>query len=151
MTREETATRLVVLQWLLKQLSQVNAEARAELGDWPAKTRAVAALPDGTAVGTVTITQGRESLRVTDEARFLEWVKDNRPDQVETVERVHKAYRTHVLDDVKQTGELPPGVEYVLGDPTPRVLMEPGADVAIGDAWRTGAIGWTDLPQIEAP
>lgn len=150
MTREETAARLVIISWLLKQLAAVNGKARAELGDWPAKTRAVAALPDGTAVGTVTITQGRESLRVTDEAAFLAWVKEHRPDQVETVERVHKAYRKHVLDDVKDGGELPPGVTYVVGEPHPMVRTEPGADIAIAEAWSTGVIGWTDLPQIEA-
>lgn len=76
-----------------------------------------------TPYGPVTIGQREGKIEVTDEAAFLRWVKENRPDEI--VEEVRASYRKSVLEDRlvvlkgevfdKETGEPVPWAE--LGSP----------------------------------
>lgn len=81
----------------------------------------------GNNLGTVSLTAGRVSARVVDEAAFLAWVVHNHPDETQTV--VREAFRRKVLDSatskaehgnptaVGPDGEVVPGVEVVHGVP----------------------------------
>lgn len=149
MTREDQALRLLLMQWLSKQLRQADTAERQAV-DWPEETRAVAKLPDGTTVGTVTMAAGSVSAKVVDDGKFLAWVRENRPDQIE--ERVRPAYQKTVLAAVAENGELPPGVDVEYGDPKPQVRPKPGAYDALAEAWRTGQLSMSSLPELgEAP
>lgn len=96
--------------------------------------RKVAALDDGTKVGTVTYTNGRASVTVTDDVALTAWVQANYPDEVTTVVAVRPAFRAALLDAAKaagaavdvRTGEPLPGVSVRDGEPF--LTVKPDAD-----------------------
>lgn len=146
MSKEDTALQLVLIAWLSARLTELDRSTRDGV-DWPAKTRAVAALPDGTTVGTVTMTHGAASAKVVDEQAFTAWVQDNYPTEI--VEQVRPAFKRSVLDRVKRDGELPPGVDLTYGDPRPMVKTEPGAETPIMRAWQSGHLDLCVVSELE--
>lgn len=116
------ADNLAFLLALQAGLNDQIARAKRRVLDEAAQTRTRSY---DTPVGQVNITRKDAPIEVTDEAALLAWVKEHRPDEVETVERVRPAYMKHLREDrwtvVKgqvidtQTGEV---VEFAaLGDP----------------------------------
>lgn len=141
MTLNEQAVRLALITWLSKELKKLGDAEREAIADWPEKTRIPAVLPDGTTVATVTMAKGAARVKVVDEAKFTAWVQEHRPWQIET--RVRSAYVNNVVE--LEGGELPPGVEWVVGDPHPQVRLEKDAGEALGQAWRGGQL---QLPEL---
>jgi hypothetical protein len=86
---------------------------------------------------------------VDNEAAFLAWVKENLPDEVETVERVRPGTAKHLAEMAKAKGGwtnedgnlVPiPGIRVSTSDPSPRVELEDDAEEAIRAAWLAGEI-----------
>lgn len=44
------------------------------------------ALPDGTKIGNVTLTEGKDSVGIKDQTAFFLWMKEHYPEEIETVE-----------------------------------------------------------------
>lgn len=145
---------MLVLKLLADQIRTGRDVAATEVRDtWRPSTRIPATLPDGRVLGTVTLTDGKTGARVTDEAAFTAWVRKHRPDEI--VETVRPSYQKAVLAEAKDAGapvtrdgELIPGVEIVHGDPYPSVRAVDGAMDAVRDAWSTGQLDWSIVPEI---
>lgn len=127
---EKEGTRTATLQQLLEEgIERMNIR----MDDEPK-----------TVLGKLTITRGRESVRIIDEKAFIAWVKEHNPGEI--VESVRESYRKALLKQVQATGELPDGVELRQGDPFPTVTLAPGATEAVLAAVRSGAIQPLALP-----
>lgn len=101
--------RLAALDAYLKALKPVADALRAKVeGDMAAAhdERVGAHLPDGTKLASITRSDGKKSVKVTDEAALLAWCKKEHPEHVYTVEMVRPAYRTFLTD---VAGSLPLG------------------------------------------
>jgi hypothetical protein len=127
-------------------------------------------LPDGTKIATITLVEQKEAFEVGDPVAFLEWMKEHRPDSIETVTQPAWEYcqvtprsQTAMLKRLdfnngvvfdRETGEVPDGVAHLpAGRPKGfQVRYEPkGREDAI-EAWRSGTLdelmGATDVLRI---
>ena len=165
MTLTDLALREAALKTLADtirdELTVVKREMGAALAESGA-TQAAALLPDGTKVGTSSLSVPRPSARVVDEAAFTEWVADHAPAETETV--VRPAYRKSLLARMTGagvpevadpgTGEITPvpGVEISVGARTHTVRLTADGAARIAAAWRDGQLDvrLLDLPQIIA-
>ena len=116
-----------------------------------------AKLPDGTGVATLTRAGGKTAPRITSPAKFLAWVQEAHPAEVEPV--VRDGYRTSLLAAMAKagrpvdpaTGEAVPGVEMATGSPYVSVKFAsgdvPGREL-VRRAWRDGAISLPSLLEL---
>lgn len=129
MTEEEARQRVLLLADLGKRVKEAEGRARAMLASMPpGRTDRVAV--DGSVVGTVAMTLGRSSVRVTDEAKLIEWCDQLHPSEVEVVTRVRAPFLAtltvvgeHVLDNL---GNIVEGVTVHHSDPY--LTVRPGKD-----------------------
>lgn len=89
-------------------------------------------------IGTVSVAKGRESFKVVDDAAFLAWVEEHHPGEVETVKKVRDGFRKNIGQVVKDTGEVPDGVEPTVGDPYVSVRKSAGQKQAFAGLYREG-------------
>jgi hypothetical protein len=140
--RESLLVRAAALTYLAEQVGKAQAEVRTQLmTDLKPGERHVAALVDGTVVGKVVIGEAPATAAVTDEAAFLRWVEETRPDEI--VGMVRSSYRTAVLTECKKRGapctadgELIPGVVVGKGSASYRPTYNADALPAMLDAVR---------------
>jgi hypothetical protein len=147
----EQARLLVIAKWLTERI--VGAR-RGEL-----EPGAVRALPvssripvvlDGVTAGIVSRPRPTVRASITNQLKFLAWVEEHCPDQMETIRQVRPSYADTVRKSVKEHGGLVdaetgevipvPGVEASEGDPVIRVELTKEAEAAIAAAWRNGDI-----------
>lgn len=147
-----------------EQLKAVKVEMQAAL-DASGATRVTAALPDGTKVATVSMTEPKPTAVVVDDAAFREFVRATAPGEISVrlVTEVRPAYATAVLADMTAagvarwvdtgTGEVHdvPGVE-VRATRARGHSVRPvdGGREAIAAAWRAGTLAGLVLPQLAA-
>jgi hypothetical protein len=125
------AEKLAALETYLKVL-KASAEAlrtrvTADMGVRRVE-RVGAFLPDGTKLAAVSRSDGRKSVKVTDEAAALAWAERNYPGEVQSVRAIRPAFLKKLLDvagslpvgsaglDVS-TGEELPFIEVTQGNP----------------------------------
>jgi len=143
-TAREAAVRVAVLKALTDQIKETVAQARADvLKQLGAGDRKNAILPDGTSVGTVTVSvrEGKVQAYVEDEAAFLAWVTEERPDEIIT--EVRSSYRRALLDGLAKTGEVVPGVSFSRADdsePYVTVRQTDAQVAAVVCAWQDGSL-----------
>jgi hypothetical protein len=140
----------------------VQAEMQAAL-EATGASQVPATLPDGTKVGTCSVTVPKPAAQVVDDEAFLAWVRETAPSEVTSrvVTEVRPAYRAGLLAEMtaagsaevpdRETGEvLPvPGVEVRAGRATTHsVRLAKGGAEAIAEAWRGGALAHLELPQL---
>ena len=94
-------------------------------------------------IGSASKTDPKPAARITNGALFRQWVKDNRPEEIVTVEAVNSAFEKALLKIVTDCGGMTtedgevfdvPGVEIVPGVPTVRVIPDEGAEQVIAAA-----------------
>ena len=143
----ELATVKALGQQVTKAEGELKLRAKEEMAVGDRKT---AYLPDGRKVGSVSYVTGSRRAAVTDPAAFLAWVKETHPTEVETVETVREAFRKVVLANPvnPDTGEIPPGVDLVEGEPYVRADVKPEQAEAIAMAWAAGELGVDPLREI---
>lgn len=157
----ELALREAVLKTLSDtlrgQLDAVKEEMQTALKSTGA-SQAAAVLPDGTKVGTLSLSVPRPVARVVDEAAFAAWVAEHAPAETETV--VRPAYRKILLARMTSagaaevadldTGEVVPvpGVDVRAGEPTYTARIAKDAAERIDAARRAGDLAHLDLPQL---
>lgn len=155
MSTREIATRLLMMRALKDRVTQVDnamrAAARTEGFD-VAGVRQIGVVGQDQ-IGSVQVTKGATSWRVTDMAALLQWVKANAPTEVETVEQVRPAYVTKLLGDCKAgvlpDGGIPDGVDLIEGSPTLAVKPSPDAADVIERAVADGTLKWADVLALE--
>lgn len=160
---EETALKTVIDAFTTR-LKVVRADMQAAM-DTTGVSRLEATLPDGTKVGTVSLTNPKPTATVTDPDRFLEWVRVHSPANITTrlVTEVRPAYTTALLAEMTAAGvtevadrdtgvvEEVPGVEIrATRSRTHSARPAEGALETILAAWRTGQLAHLNLPQLTA-
>lgn len=92
------------------------------------------ALPDGTKIGQVSLTEGKDATVIVDDTAFFMWMKKNHPEEIETVkvarkvipatsyEQVKPAALNRLLEEefiqageqiITKDGEQVPGIEHI--------------------------------------
>lgn len=165
MNKNETALKFLVLKILRERLAAAKVIADGEItGTWKVKDRNAGTLPDGTEIGSVTLAKGKTTAKLTDDKKYLEWVLENHPDEIEQVKitRVKPGFTERLLNFARQTGDC---VNPATGQPVPGIAVEHGtpyalpnlvdaADELVTKAWQDGSL--TELmaslvqPAIEA-
>lgn len=154
----DAANREAVLKTLLDAIKTEYDAARAEvqqhLDEAREITRLDAALPDGTVVAKVILTDPKPAATVTDEQAFLAWVRENRPDQVHSrlVVEVRPAFQTALLNELTAAKTTQwcdedgvvhtvPGVQIrATRARTHSVRFEDDGKADVAAAWRAGQL-----------
>lgn len=76
-------------------------------------------------LGTVSASLTQDAVVVDDEAALLAWVKQHKPDEVETKEQIVATYRNALLKSIRVDAETGALVNAA-GDPVPGVKLVPG-------------------------
>lgn len=133
---------LVALSVIKKRVVELISEAqeRVQLNTGDRLT----ALLGGAKIGSVTKAHGATRAKVTDAAAFLEWVRENRPDEIR--EQPSDLLRSQVLAAavkngvaVTEDGELIPGITVVEGDDYMSTRPTDDALALVAAAYRSGA------------
>jgi hypothetical protein len=121
--------KLAALETYLKVLKPaadaLRAKVTADMGKMHVE-RVGAFLPDGTKLAAVSHSDGRKSVKVTDEAAALAWAERNYPDEVQTVRIIRPAFLKKLLD---VAGSLPvgsAGLDTATGEVLPFITVSQG-------------------------
>ncbi|MFD8407207.1 hypothetical protein ACFV1G_21280 [Streptomyces anulatus] len=160
----EEAALKTLADTVMDRLKAVKAEMQTALTEGGVG-KVDATLPDGTKVAVISRTDSKPAAVITDPEAFLAWVRAAAPTEVTTrlVTEVRPAYTTALLAEMtaagvaevsdKETGVVDsvPGVEIrATRSTTHSVRPVKGGRDLIAEAWRTGALGHLNLPQITA-
>ncbi|MFE0877285.1 hypothetical protein ACFW4X_20920 [Streptomyces smyrnaeus] len=170
---KSATTREAVLKALLDEVKEAYEEARTDvqhLLDQQEKATGArqfaAALPDGTKVGTVSLSGGDPAAQIVDEDAFTEWAREAYPAEAVTriVKTVNAAFTAKLLEEMTAagvaadpaTGEAVPGVEIKATRRrshsvrfSPKSKTNPGGGRAlVGEAWRRGELASLVLPAL---
>lgn len=170
-------TRKAVLKALADQIGEELADASTEVQDLLDKQAAVtgstkfdATLPDGTKVGSVSLTGGEPAARITNEDAFTDWVREAYPSEAvtEIVRSVRATFTARILAEMtaagvprivdKTSGELHdvPGVEIKATRKRSHAMTflrkskarpNDGREL-VAQAWRTGDLASIILPAL---
>lgn len=162
----EEATLKALADLVKERLTAVRSELQSGLdtAEKEAGTRQIAAaLPDGTTVATLSLTDPNPEAKVTDTATFKAWVMEFFPGEIERrfVTEVREAFTTKLLAEMtaagvprivdKDTGELHdvPGVQVKATRSRNHSLrFKPTGRTDIAAAWQSGSLA---LPGITGP
>lgn len=153
MKLSEAAARSAVLKTLLDEVKAAYEQSRKEVHAAMVEQgaeRVAAALPDGTKVAQIVLSQPRESIGIDDRA-FLEWVRENHEGElVIPPVTVRSSFRAAVLGQLTivrgevvdtKTGQV---IEWAhvnpAGEPYPTTKLVTGGKEAILAAWNDGTI-----------
>lgn len=142
---DDAAVRLAVCKWLRDRIKVWEDQAKADLAMQPGERKS--AMVGGLPLGFVTLTQGRKTVKVVDEAGLLAFVAEHYPTELE--QSVRPAFRDKLLDQFKRLGALtdPDGVVVegliatVEGQPYPMTKLQPDADQTMADFLAAGRLG----------
>ena len=112
------------------RIGEVKAELQTSMG---VGDRVKARMVDGKAVGSVTYTEGRETVRVVDARALADFVADNWPDEV--IPQVRPSF-LKAVQDMFLHGDAIPGLDLVTGEPYLSARPDPDAVGALVDAIR---------------
>jgi hypothetical protein len=145
----DIARDLTVLKVLSERIREAKALLEQQARELMEPVDRMAVKMDGELLGTVTVTNGRRTARVVDDAAFLRWVKEHHPSEVHTVESVRPAFIGALLDASKGFGDAVdpvtgetgvPGVVVSTGDPYPMIRLTADADAVVSVAWQAGRL-----------
>jgi hypothetical protein len=123
------AEKLAALETYLKVLDPMSKALRESVTKDMGKRhveKVGAYLPDGAKIASVTRSEGRKSVKVTDEAAALAWAERNYPDEVQTVRIIRPAFLKKLLD---VAGSLPvgsAGLDSATGEELPFIEVYQG-------------------------
>ncbi|MCW2902241.1 MAG: hypothetical protein JWO67_4506 [Streptosporangiaceae bacterium] len=129
-----------------------NVEPNLEPGE-----HVVGVLGDGTRIGKVMLTEAPKTADVTDQDALVQWVLDNRPDEI--VPAIRPSYMEFLREQVKKHGhafdpvsrEVIPGIELGQGTPAYKpVPTDEGRELVRSKLSELIAGGLLELPAAEA-
>lgn len=98
-------------------------------------------------VATAWVSKGATTATVTDRRKFLAWVREHVPDEIEHLERVRPAFEKTMLEHCKkqgvpvsETGAVIPGLDVGTGAPRLNIRTVDEARELIGAAVRRGEL-----------
>ena len=132
---------------------RVKAELAARKAAWAEQARPKdrdAAMLGDAELGTVTLTAGRVSWKVTDKAALVAWAVENAPHLVQFSPHIpDDTLKTLLKDPTTPDGEILPGVEQTQGAPYPSVRLSKDADRAVAEAVAGGSLSWGEVLELE--
>lgn len=148
---EPTAT-LALCKWLRDRIKGWEDDAKAALGMAAGERKSAAV--DGRHLGFVTLTKGRKTAKVVDEAALLRFVATHYPTELE--QQVRPAFRDRLIKEVLSRGALldPDGVvtddviEVQQGDPYPMTKLDDAADQVMSELLALGRLGENGIKAI---
>jgi hypothetical protein len=151
----DPAATLALIKWLKDRIKEWEADAKAAL-PLMAGERAAAKV-GGAVLGFVTMTRGRKTARVVNDAALLAYVRTHYPTEVEVTERVNPAFLRGLLDKatmigafIDTDGQVLDGlIEVTEGDPYPMAKLNTDADITMAGLLGRGGVGIDGLKEIE--
>ena len=140
MSKEDALRRAAIAAHLAKVASQEKKKALKELEEVMAPGDTSKPSIDGRQVGTVSVSSPQPRYQVVDEKALLAWLEWNKPDAVHKVPAPWFISANALDGFIKQTGEIPDGVEIVQGDPRISVRVSGAREENIRDLISTGDI-----------
>lgn len=140
MSKEDALRRAAIAAHLAKVASQEKKKAFKELEEVMAPGDTSKPSIDGRQVGTVSVSSPQPRYQVVDEKALLAWLEWNKPDAVHKVPAPWFIAANALDGFIKQTGEIPDGVEIVQGDPRISVRVSGAQEENIRDLISTGDI-----------
>lgn len=98
------------------------------------------AIYDGEDFGTVSVTTGRPRYVVTDPDALVEWLEWNKPEAIKKVPAPWFTATAALDGFIKQTGEIPDGVEVETPAPTVRVSISRRQEEVLRELIAEGAV-----------
>lgn len=148
MSKEDALRRAAIAAHIAKVASQEKRKALNGLVEVMAPGDRSYATVNGEQVGTISVTTAAPAYQVTDEQALVRWLEWNKPDAVHKVPAPWFTAKAALDGFIKQTGEIPDGVELVTPDPRISARVSPAQEEVIRELISTGDIG---LIEIEAP
>lgn len=148
MSKEDALRRAAIAAHVAKMASQEKRKVLNELMEVMAPGDRSYAMVNGEQVGTISITTTTPAYQVTDERALVRWLEWNKPDAVHKVPAPWFTAKAALDGFIKQTGEIPDGVELVTPDPRISARISTAQEDVIRELISTGDIS---LIEIEAP
>lgn len=148
MSKEDALRRAAIAAHVAKVASQEKRKALNELMEVMAPGDRSYAMVNGEQVGAISITTTTPAYQVTDERALVRWLEWNKPDAVHKVPAPWFTAKAALDGFIKQTGEIPDGVELVTPDPRISARISTAQEEVIRELISTGDIS---LIEIGAP
>ena len=148
MSKEDALRRAAIAAHVAKVASQEKKKALNELMEVMAPGDRSYATVNGEQVGTISVTTATPAYQVTDEQALVRWLEWNKPDAVHKVPAPWFTAKAALDGFIKQTGEIPDGVELATPNPRISTRVSPAQEEVIRELISTGDIS---LIEIEAP
>lgn len=140
MSKEKALRRAAIAAHIAKVASQEKKKALKELDEYMAPGDTSKPQIDGLQVGTVSVSAPQPKYQVVDEKALMAWLEWNKPDAVHKVPAPWFTAAAALDGFIKQTGEVPDGVEVVQGDPRISVRISTAQEESIRELISTGDI-----------
>ena len=145
MSKEDALRRAAVASHVVKVAAQEKKRALGELMEYMAPGDRSYATVNGEQVGTVSVTAPQPTYKVVDESALVKWLEWNKPDAVHRVPAPWFVARAALDGFIKQTGEIPDGVELVQDDPRISARISTAQEETIRELISTGDIGLIEI------
>ena len=150
MSKEKALRRAVSAAYIVKRASQEKKKALKELEEYMAPGDTSKPMIDGLQVGTVGVSAPQARYEVVNEKALVAWLEWNKPEAVHKVPAPWFVTTTSLEGFIKQTGEVPDGVEVVQPPPRMSVRISGAQEEAIRDLISTGDISLLELEAGDA-
>ena len=150
MSKESALRRAAIATHIAKVASQEKKKALSELKEYMAPGDTSKPQVDGLQVGTVSVSAPQPRYQVVDENALVVWLEWNKPDAVHKVPAPWFVATAALDGFIKQTGEVPDGVEVVRGDPRISVRISTAQEEAIRELISTGDISILEIESGDA-
>jgi hypothetical protein len=148
-SKEDALRRAVIAAHVAKVASQEKKKALQELEEVMAPGDSSKPSIDGRQIGTVTVSAPQPRYQVVDEKALVAWLEWNKPDAVHKVPAPWFVAATSLGGFIKQTGEIPDGVELVMPAPRISARVSTAQEEVIRELITTGDIGLTEIENPE--
>lgn len=149
MSKEDALRRAVIAAHVAKVASQERKKALEELEEVMAPGDSSKPSIDGRQIGTVSVSAPQPRYQVVDEKALVAWLEWNKPDAVHKVPAPWFVAVTSLDGFIKQTGEIPDGVELVTPDPRISARVSPAQEGAIRELIAMGDISLMEIENTE--
>lgn len=149
MNKEKALRRAAIAAHVAKVASQEKKKALNELMEAMAPGDRSYATVNGEQVGAISVTTTTPTYQVTDEQALVGWLERNKPDAIHRVPAPWFTAKANLDGFIKQTGEIPDGVELVTPDPRISARISPAQGEVIRELIATGGISLIDIEGAE--
>lgn len=144
-SKKSAARRAAIAAHIAKVASREKKNALKELEEYMEPGDTTKPQIDGLQVGTVSVSAPQPRYQVVDEKALVTWLEWNKPDAVHKVPAPWFTAAAALDGFIKQTGEVPDGVEVVQGDPRFSVHISAAQEESIRELISTGGISLLEI------